>query len=526
MANFVNSVNSVVNHRAIGTTGAWLMRTGALFAGAASVFAFAPFELAPLAIVTLGALFYLLLDARDARTGAWLGFAFGLGLFGAGVSWVYIALETFGGMPVSVALVATAGFVAFLSLYPMLAGWAAVRFTPATSLARTLACAAAWTLAEWLRGMLLTGFPWLAAGYSQLPGSVLAGFASLGGVTLVSLAVATCAALLAYATWHSAEGGMRPFLGGGIGIVAIAAAGALAARVEWTRPAGEPLAVSLVQGNVTQDLKFDPDFRERTFALYAALAERARGRLIVLPESAFPVFADEVPDAAAGRLAQTARSRRGDLLLGLFTLDAPLPGSDQPRYYNSVVSLGVAPTQLYRKRHLVPFGETIPLEALTGWFIRSVLAIPLASQSAGASDQPPFATAGQKVALTICYEDAFGSELADVLGDATLIVNVTNDAWYGRSIAAWQHNQIAAMRALELGRPMLRATNTGITSAIAHDGRQMAALPWFTRGVLEIEIAGREGATPYARWRDSPALALAFVLLAGGVATARRRGNR
>jgi apolipoprotein N-acyltransferase len=235
--------------------------------------------------------------------------------------------------------------------------------------------------------------------------------------------------------------------------------------------------------------------------------------LIVLPESAFPVFSDEVPDAVLLSLIRTASARAGDVLLGLFTAEAPEPGSDEPRYYNTIIALGTSELQFYRKHHLVPFGETIPLKPILGWLVRAVLAIPLSDQARGSAAQAPLAVAGQRVAINICYEDAFGSELIHGARDASLLVNVTNDAWYGRSIAAEQHNQIAAMRALELGRPMLRATNTGITSAIGADGREIARLPWFTAGVLEVSVAGRMGETPYLRFGDAPVLMLCALLI-------------
>jgi apolipoprotein N-acyltransferase len=211
------------------------------------------------------------------------------------------------------------------------------------------------------------------------------------------------------------------------------------------------------------------------------------------------------------------------VLAGMFTAEPPLPGREAMRYYNSVVSLGSGDVQLYRKRHLVPFGETIPLEPIVGWFIRSVLAIPLSDQTPGDAAQPPMNVAGERVAVNICYEDAFGAELRAGAAAATLLVNVTNDAWYGRSLAAEQHNQIAAMRALESGRPLLRATNTGITSAIGHDGRELARLPWFTGGILEIDVVGREGLTPYVRAGDAPAAALAALLLIVAAFAGRRR---
>jgi apolipoprotein N-acyltransferase len=247
---------------------------------------------------------------------------------------------------------------------------------------------------------------------------------------------------------------------------------------------------------------------------------------VVLPESALPAFADEVPRTVLEDLLAVAAQRDGAVMTGLFTVEPPEPGHTGLRYYNSVISLGVAAPQVYRKRHLVPFGETIPLEPVVGWFIRSVLSIPLANQSAGAADQPPFAVAGQLVAVNICYEDVFGADIRPQAAAATMLVNVTNDAWYGRSLAAEQHNQIAAMRAVETARPLLRSTNTGITSAIAYDGREVARLPWFTRDTLEVSVEGRRGETPYVRWGDSVAVAVAALVLALAAWTARRRGHR
>jgi apolipoprotein N-acyltransferase len=494
----------------------------ALLAGVVTVAGYAPFGAAGLPVLTLALLFGLWLRVDAAGTAARLGAAFGVGLFGAGVSWVYIALETFGGMAPPLAAIATAGLVAFLSLYPALAGYAAVRLAPAGTASRAFAAAAAFVLAEWLRGFLFTGFPWLAIGYSQLPGSPLAGFAPIGGVWLVSLAVALTAALLLVAVEAATEARHRAAGVAVVAAIALAAGGTLLRRVEWTVPAGDPVAVSLVQGNVQQSLKFDPAFRDRSDDLHLALAEQSRGRIVVLPESAFPVPADRLRPDVPRRLAEIARARGGDVLFGVFLVEAPLPGTDDLRIYNSVVSIGAAPTQVYRKRHLVPFGETIPAKAVLGWFINRVLAIPLSDQTPGPDDQAPFPVAGATIAVNICYEDAFGNELRGAARDATLLVNVTNDAWYGRSIAARQHNQIAAMRALELGRPMLRATNTGITAAIGHDGIVKAELPWFTKGILEVSVTGRRGSTPYLAFGDGPALAAALLVLAAALATARR----
>ena len=493
----------------------------ALGAGVATVFGFAPFAAPLIPLVTLALLFLLWQDAPP-RGAARTGFAFGVGLFGAGVSWVYIAIHTFGGMPAVLAAIGTAGFVAYLALFPAAAGWLATRWTPARSWQRALACAGAWTALEWLRSWLLSGFGWLSLGYSQAPGTPFAGYAPLGGVFAVTLVLAVAAALLAVTIDVVTTAAVRRIVAAAGGIVALGAGGAVLGTLAWTTPVGAPLAVSLVQGNVLQDVKFDPDFTVRTYDLYTELAAASRGRLIVLPESAFPVFADEVPEAVLHALLGTAADRNGDLLLGLFTVEPALAGSDQPRYYNSVVTLGTAPTQLYRKRHLVPFGETIPLEGVLGPAIRTMLAIPIASQSAGDAGQPPLDVAGQKVAVDICYEDAFGADIRPQAAQATILVNVTNDAWYGRSIAAEQHAQIAQMRALETGRPMLRATNTGITSAITADGREVARLPWFTRGILEVDVVGRTGVTPFVRWGDLPAAGVAMALVVAASLLARR----
>ena len=502
----------------------------AAVAGAATVFAFAPFALTQLPLLTLGLLF---LGWRDAtpRQAAWLGFAFGLGLFGAGVSWVSVALHSFGGMPAALAAIGTLGFCAYLALWPALAGWLAARVTAPSSAARLAAAAGVWTIAEWLRGFVLSGFGWLSIGYAQLPGpevSVFAGYAPVGGVFLVSLAMAGVAAAGAALVPVAADATSRVRRAAGplALIAALAGGGIVLDRIEWTRGDGAPVTASLLQGNVAQTLKFDPGFRERNFALYAAMVSESRGRLVVLPESAFPVFADEVPEAVLKHLLRTMAARDGDAIVGLFTAQPPLDPGGDPRIHNSVVTLGAADVQEYRKRHLVPFGETIPAEALVGWFIRRVLAIPLSSQSPGPPDQPPLAIAGTRVAANICYEDAFGADIRTQARAAAILVNVTNDAWYGRSVAAQQHNQIAAMRALETGRPLLRATNTGITSAIDHRGREIARLPWFTRGILETTVQGRAGQTPYVLLGDGVAAWLAALVVAVAAIGDRLRFRR
>ncbi|HZQ62904.1 MAG TPA: apolipoprotein N-acyltransferase, partial [Casimicrobiaceae bacterium] len=450
----------------------------------------------------------------------------GLGMFGAGTSWLYVALNTFGGMAAPLAAVGVAAFCLWLSLFPALAGYVAARWTaPGTGL-RLVAAAAMWPLLEWARSWPIADFPWLSLGYASVVPSgatPLAGYAPLGGVWLASLAIALAAAALARIAQTLVREAARAAMAPLAVLAALFAGGQLLSQVTWTHDVGAPIAVSLVQGNVSQDTKFERSMRESTFALYTGLVHASRGRVVVLPESALPAFADEIPASVLRDLASLAASRDGMVLTGLFTVEPPEPGQRALRYYNSVVSLGAFEPQLYRKRHLVPFGESIPLEPIVGWFIRDVLSIPLANQSRGDALQPAFAIAGQRIAVDICYEDVFGADIRAQVPTATILVNVTNDAWYGHSLAAEQHNQIAAMRALESGRPLLRATNTGITSAIAADGRVIARLPWFTREILEVTVDGRTGETPYVRLGDAVAIVCALVLAAGAIALSARR---
>jgi apolipoprotein N-acyltransferase len=509
--------------RALVATGA-LPLSFAFAAGVATVFAFAPFSLAGLPVLSLALLLLLWQGAAPGQAGG-LGLAFGCGLFGTGVPWLVLALHTYGGMAAPLAVIAVGGLVAYLALFPALAGYLGCRWSRPGTVGRLYAAAAAWTLAEWARSFVLTGFPWLSLGYAQLPAGAatpLAAYAPLGGVFLVTLCSAVASVALVAAIDAAGSGTWRRCAAPFATAAAVFGAGVALDRIEWTAPAGAT-QVSLLQGNVEQERKFDPEFRDRTYALYRELAAASRGRLVVLPESAFPTFADEVPDAVLHEFRQLAAARGGDVLIGLFTAEAPAAGETGFRYYNSVISVGASPPQLYRKRHLVPFGETIPADAIVGAFIRQVLAIPLASQTPGDAGQPPLDIAGQRVAVNICYEDAFGEEIRTQAAGATLLVNVTNDAWYGRSLAAEQHNQIAAMRAREVGRPLLRATNTGITSAIGPDGRELARLPWFERGVLEIEVVGRRGTTPFTRFGDLPAALLALAILVVASVTASRR---
>ncbi|OGS90236.1 MAG: apolipoprotein N-acyltransferase [Gallionellales bacterium GWA2_60_18] len=498
----------------------------AFIAGLLCVSGFAPFGLFPVPVVALAVLFHLWRGAAAPRAAAWLGFAFGLGLFIAGIGWIFVALHDYGDMPGVLALLATLLFAAFLALFPALAGYAQARLPawngavfrspeeekrppPPVPLAIPAPVAlgalmpAAWVLVEWLRGTILTGFPWLTLGYAHSD-SPLAGYAPLLGVYGVSLAAAVSAGLLA-SLWRE-----RWNRQGRIAVALLAAlwlGGAALRGIAWTQPQGEPFRVALVQGNISQALKFDEEALVSTLETYRRLALQSAARLTVLPETAIPLLREEAPAMMLMHLQQHAQSNDGDMLIGVFEHDAG-------GYYNSVFTLGAAPEQHYRKNHLVPFGEFIPLRFVLGPLINGVLNIPMGDLSRGGAQQAPLEVAGQRVAANICYEDVFGEEIIRALPQATLLVNVTNDAWYGESHAAAQHNQISQLRALETGRMMLRATNTGVTSIIGADGKVRQQLPQHQEGVLTGMALGYGGITPYVRLGNAAVMLLLLGMLA------------
>lgn len=505
----------------------------AFLAGACAVLGFAPIGLFPVPVLALAVLFVLWSRAESPRAAGALGFAFGLGLFVAGIGWIYVALHDYGGMPMALAALATLLFAAFIALLPALAGYAQARF-PALSgavfrspeeekrphpvvafripvqVSLGVLMPAAWVLVEWLRGMIFTGFPWLTLGYAH-SGSPLAGYAPLLGVYGVSLVAAVSAGLLAtlwLERWNR-QGKIALAV-----LVALWVGGAVLRSIPWTQPQGEPFKVALVQGNIAQDIKFNEDALVGTLETYRRLAlQGGDARLTVLPETAFPLLREDVPPSLVEQLRQSARENDGDMLIGAFE-------RDEKGFYNSVFTLGSAEEQRYRKEHLVPFGEFIPLRFVLGPLINDVLHIPMGDLARGGEQQKPLAVAGQRVAANICYEDVFGEEIIRVLPQATLLVNVTNDAWYGDSYAAEQHNQIAQLRALETGRMMLRATNTGVTSIIGADGRVLQQLPQHREAVLKGMAQGYEGITPYVRLGNTAVMLLLIGML--GYAWLRR----
>jgi apolipoprotein N-acyltransferase len=487
----------------------WRANLLAAIAGAVVPLAFAPFDLFPLALLAPALLFLLWLDV-SAKSAFRRGYLFGVGMFGFGVPWVYVSMSQFGGVALPLAVFLTALFILFLALFPALVGYVFARFFSSSSerVKLLVVLPVLWTLVEWVRGWIFTGFPWLALGYSQID-SPLHGYGSLLGVYGISWLTVLGAGLLAYIVRHkSAWQVSLPAL------LAIFALGWLLSGIHWTNPKGAPVRVALLQGNISQDQKWRPEMRQPTIDLYVDMT-RANwdSDIIVWPETALPAFLHQAETFLA-QLGEEARKHHTDLLIGI-----PVMDSKNGNYYNSVVSVG-SKEAVYKKTHLVPFGEFIPFQSILG-NVLEVLNVPLPDFSKPDSKQPLLSVAGHKVGMSICYEDVFGEEVIDEMPEASMLVNVSNDAWFGKSVAPHQHMQIARMRALETGRPLLRDTNTGVTAIIEPDGSLQATLPQFEAAALTGVVQPMVGMTPYARVGNWLIVSLLFIMAIGSYLTAQ-----
>jgi apolipoprotein N-acyltransferase len=494
----------------------------ALLLGAIHACSFAPWNLPWLQVLAVAALFTLAAWSTSAKGAALLGFAFGIGWFGVGISWVYISMHVYGLMPAALAAAATAAFCAYLAAYPALALGLAHRLCDDVAWRVAVGLPALWMIAEWLRGTVFTGFPWLASGYAHTDGP-LAGWAPTLGMYGITLMAALLAGSLSLLTLPR-----RRYLPVAAAFMLIIGGGWLGRAISWTAPAGSPVSVRLVQGNVPQNLKFGPDGIARALTTHLALMQgQAQAKsvdLVALPESIFPVPLQLVPPSYLQAFRDFAQQHRSAVIFGVFLEE------QRGQYFNSAV--GYVPNEApndsklrrYSKRHLVPFGEFIPPGFR--WFV-DVMRMPIGDQQRGATAQP-LVLAGQQVAVNICYEDLFGAEIIDAWhtgGPApTMMLNMSNLAWFNDSLALPQHLQISQMRVLETQHPMLRATNTGATAIIDARGNVTAQLPYLTAGALNGSVQGYQGMTPFIRYGNWPALLLAGLLLL--VALLRRRSNR
>ena len=490
-----------------------LARGLVLLAGLALPFSFAPTEWWLIAPLSIG-LFYYLLQEQTPRECLIRGALFGLAYFGIGVHWVYHSLHLFGAAIAPLAVLLTMVFVMVMAVFPSLTAWFWARWrqpssqSSSSSLIRNaLLFTALWVVAELLRGKIMGGFPWILVGYSQTDGP-LGSFAPWIGVYGLSACVVLFAALLVCVVLTR---GVKQYLVAGAMIIVVLVA-ALANRIEVSTPVGDPLAVRLVQANIPQELKFSQERLNNSLRQYAALTQQNlgshfdNGGLVIWPETAIPTFFDVVDDYFEP--FTTALSARGiEVLSGGFYREGD-------KTYNSVRQLG-GEKALYQKRHLVPFGEFMPMRFLLD-FAAAFIQIPMSDLSPGTGPYMPLSLRGVEVGVSICYEDVYGEEMRALLPTSTLLVNVSNDAWFGPTAAPHQHEQKARMRAREFARPLVRVTNTGVSSSINHLGQVEGRIAHDTQGILDVTVQPREGMTLYAKTGNWPVFlwALAVLLVA------------
>ncbi len=476
----------------------------AIFAGILMPFSFAPYEQPFLALVSIILLMLVWTDVSRGRA-FFRGWLFGLGMFGVGVSWVHISMSLYGGVGFPLAMGLTALFVMFYALFPAITGYCARRLAnpdkPKLAREYLVIIPACWVLFEWVRGIIFTGFPWLSVGYGQID-LPISGFAPVFGVYSISFALALSAGLIVY--W------LRSGIGASIrvlpALVALWLVPGLLKDVAWSVPVDEPIKVSMIQGNIAQDQKWLPQQRMPTLELYTRLSRENWGSdLIIWPETAIPAFYHQVLPFLKD-LGQEARMNGSELLVGL-----PVYNKREDEYFNSMMTLGMN-EGFYEKKHLVPFGEYLPLKGWLGGIV-DFFDIPMSNFVPGRQEKPLLKVAGQVVGISICFEDVFGEEVSLALPEATLLINASNDAWFGDSIAAPQHLQIARMRALETARFLLRSTNTGVSAVINDKGGIEQQSPQFEVDILTADIQPMKGMTPYAIFTNIPVVVGALIML-------------
>lgn len=492
------------------------IRVAYFLLGILSVLSFAPFGLYPLALILVLPLL-LAFQCLEPRSAAWIGFCYGAGFFLAGTYWLYVSIHVFGEAPLIIALLLMVALVLIMAVYYAAAGWLVARFRGDGSSGFAVLAASVWVLLEWLRGWFLSGFPWMTLGYSQID-SPLSGFAPIVGIYGVSFFLLLSAGSLVSA--QRAVGRRRAIL------VFIASlpwlAGFALQHIEWTDASGDPVATTIVQGGISQDRKWLPEQFEPTLQLYRDSLSNDnynlnQSQLIIWPEVAIPSVIDRV-DGFIKQLESDIATHGQTLLFGILERD-----ESHAHVYNSVVALGGDARQIYRKRHLVPFGEYFPVPDFVREWMR-LMNLPYSDISAGEDIQPLLKMAdGNHLSVAICYEDAYATEQLYALPEASILINVSNDAWFGDSIAPHQHLQIARMRALEVGRHIVRATNNGISAFIGPVGELIKTGPQFEYVALSHDVQPRNGQTPFSRSGNWPVISGAcLILLWFGLRTRRR----
>lgn len=451
--------------------------------------AFAPYDWPLISVFSL--LLFLFVLAQDVRQHTMLkGYLFGLGYFGHGVYWVYFSIYHFGNAPLWLAILIMLGMVAILASYIALLAYMLNRFfKQQPALRYLLAFPTLWVGVEWLRSVLFTGFPWLTIGYSQID-TWLSGWGPIFGVLGMSwLLVLTAGSIFYFFSVSSAGQRLMAIML----ILMSWMGGFFLDDIKWVKPSGEPLKVALLQGNIPQEIKWLPSFRQRSIGLYQEMTDQqSQAKVVIWPETAIPAFYHQVKNGLLPALREQASKNKMDVVVGL-----PVMADGGSKYYNALYSVQNK-NAYYFKRHLVPLGEYMPLKPLST-FILDFLNIPLSDFSAGASQQKLLQAGGYPFASSICYEDVFQQSSLDGLPQAAYLVNISNDTWFGDTIAPYQHMQIARMRALESGRYLLRSTSTGITAIVNEKGSVTAQAPMFTRYALTGEMLPMSGSTPFVK---------------------------
>lgn len=476
--------------------------------GALGTLGFAPFGWFWLLWLGLGLLLWALIQPVVSGTnrGFWLGYGYGLGLFLTGATWLAPSFAEASDVPLGLAWPLTLLLLALLALWYGLAGWLLGRFLSPErpGMGLLLLFPALWALLEWLRGWLLGGFPWLQSGYALID-TPWAGFAPWLGVHgLAWLGLVSLGALitLAWMLYNGKSPRWRTY----VPVLALACGlpmiGWLLERLDFVQPQGAPISTALIQANIKQSLKWQPEHLNTSLASHLMLTQAAWGaQLIIWPETAVPGMTEAFWHSLLDPLEQDAMAHDAEILVGI-----PREHADKERYYNTLLALGGQPG-FYAKRHLVPFGEYPPWRALLKPLFDR-LNIPMSDFAPGQSVRPLLKVRGYEAGISICYEAAFAEEVREALPEAAFLINVTNDGWFGDSLAPHQHLQIARMRALETGRQLLRSTNTGISALIDKDGRVLEHLGVGVPGILRVQLQPYGGTTPFALLGHWPALAL------------------
>lgn len=478
-----------------------------LIAGLTFTLALAPFDLKIASLLSL-ALFYTVLKGQTVKRGAVLGWFFGAGFYGAGVSWVYVSINVYGNAPTPLALLLTIIFCGGLALLPAAQAAFFCRLQPNTALARILTFSGLWVMFEWVRTWLLTGFPWLFVGYASID-TPMAGWAPIMGVFGVSLLIALTAAGLAETLKRRSPNAVALWV---IWSGMILIAGGFFQQVQWTQSTGETIKAVIYQPNTSLRDKWDPRKRQTFLADYLNHAETHSrdADLILWPEGALPFYLDQAPNYIA-RLSRIGETNDASIILGIGTRD----GSQR---FNSIVTLGNRSDE-YRKQKLVPFGEFVPFDSQLRGLI-DFFDLPMSNFTAGNGEQDGLTTGAGELAPFICYEIVYPDFVVEGSRASPMLVTISNDAWFGTSHGPHQHFQMVRFRSLELQKPTLRGANNGISAVILPSGQVDNALPQFTRDSLMASVQPYEGLTPFARWGSLPLILISFLLSIPAVAQA------